>query len=550
MKNETSMNEISRGMILSALLLYIAPMLHPLLLPVTGVTSHLLWWTHVAPVALAGYFYGTQGSAGAIAVSTILLVAGERLFGAGYGVAASWETAWSLAIALAVTNLLVAMLAILAGRAAQTLTRTAYTNALTGLPNRQYLEALITKSLWPAKQAHALIFVDLDDFDTINYSLGHEAGDRVLVALSERFRECLQDEQVLAHWAGDKFAVYFPDGSPEMIDTLVARLQKALSLPLDIGSLRLRALTAGFGIARQESGDHIHDLARNADTALSLAKQQGYSGRCLFERSMQDKASYRLSILNDLSDAIAQASLLNFYQPIHQSITGQVVGLETLVRWQHPERGMIPPDSFIPMAEQAGLIAQLGEVVLEQALDDFSTWRKEGLCAPDLFLNINISPLQLQEAGFIDRLISATSRYEIPSELLVLEITETAMMQSETVTLKTLHDLRDQGFKIAIDDFGSGYSSLNYLHKLPVQILKIDRALIEQLASTSQAPLVKPIVEIAVALGLQVIAEGVETAVQAEQLAKLKVDFLQGYHLSRPAPWQSLLSEARLRTEE
>ncbi len=527
-------------MILTTLALYIAPALHPLLMPVTGVTSHLLWWTHVAPVALLSYFYGSRGSAAAITISIVWLVAGERFFGAGYGEPASWETAWSLAVALALTNLLVALLAVSAGRAADALSRAAYTSSLTGIPNRQFLESLIAKRRNLLSQSHALMFVDLDDFDTINYSLGHEAGDQVLIALSKRFADCLEQDQVLAHWAGDKFAVYLPSCSPTLIDALVTRVQKALSLPLDIDGLCLRSLTAGFGIAVRGPTDNTDGLARNADTALSRAKQQGSSGRCVFEQSMQDKASYRLSILNDLSHAINHGQLMNFYQPVHKSHSGVIAGVETLVRWKHPTKGMVPPDEFIPMAEHAGLIAQLGEIVLRQALYDFKQWRQQGFCTPEFFLNINISPLQLLEAGFTELLTSTVKKYDIPAHLLVLEITETAMMQSETVSLSVLSDLRALGFRIAIDDFGSGYSSLNYLHKLPVQILKIDKALIDQLASAQQAPLVKPIVEIARALGLQVIAEGVETAEQAKQLAALDVDYLQGYLLSRPVPKETL----------
>lgn len=361
-----------------------------------------------------------------------------------------------------------------------------------------------------------------------------------MITLSTRFRDCLEEEQVLAHWAGDKFAIYAPTGSLDKVDHLVGRLQRALALPLDVGSLHLRSLSAGVGIACQESNSIANDLARNADTALNRAKQGGSSRRCVFEQSMQDEASQRLSILNDLSHAIKHGQLSNYYQPIHHSLSGGMTGLETLVRWQHPKKGMIRPDYFIPMAERAGLITQLGEVVLEQALRDFRHWREQELCAPDVFLNINISPLQLLERGFTALLLSAAKTHEIPPHLLVLEITETAMMQSETVSLQVLEDLRDCGFRIAIDDFGSGYSSLNYLHKLPVHILKIDRALVEQITRSGQAPLVKPIVEMAWSLGLEIIAEGVETADQAAQLAELGVDYLQGYYLSRPAPAENL----------
>lgn len=534
---------MSRLMILTALALTAAPALHPLLMPWTGVTSHLLWWTHVAPVALLAYYFGISGSAVAIAASTVILVIGERLFGAGYGQPANWETAGSLASALALTNLLVAMLAISAGRAARALSRAAYTSHLTGLPNRQFMESVIAGQQYQSAQQQALVFIDLDDFDTINYSLGHNAGDQVLIALATRFRGCLADGQVLAHWAGDKFAVYSPIGSQALLDDLVQRLQTSLSAPLEIGNLCLRSLTAGVGIATQQSGGVANDLARNADTALSRAKQMGSSGRCVFKPAMQDQASQRLSILNDLSHAISHGELLNHYQPIHDTRSGAIAGLETLVRWRHPVKGMISPAEFIPMAERAGLIAQLGEIVMEQALLDFRIWLDDDHGASQQFLNVNISPLQLLEPGFTAQLSAAVKRHDIAPDLVVLEITETAMMQSETVSLKILEDLRRCGFRIAIDDFGSGYSSLSYLHKLPVQVLKIDRALIEQMTSTQQVPLVKPIVEIARALGLQVIAEGIETAEQAARLAGLDVDFLQGYHLSRPVALEQLLAQ-------
>ncbi len=534
--SEHTTNTISRIALASVLLLYAVPTLHPLLMPLTGVTSHLLWWTHVGPVSLLAYFYGVKGGVGAIVVSSLFLIAGERFFGAGYGAPATWETVWSLAVALALTNFLVALFAVTAGRAARALGRAAYTSALTGLPNRQFMETIIAKDPASSTKRHTLIIVDLDDFDTINDSLGHEAGDRVLIALSIRFKECIESGQVLAHWGGDKFAVYSDSDSPKEIEDLVLRLQRAISLPLEIGNFCLRSLTAGFGIAHQEIGDNACNLARNADTALNRAKQHGSSGRCVFEKSMQEKAIQRLSILNDLSHAISHGELSNYYQPIYDTFSGEVAGLETLVRWTHPQKGMIPPDEFIPMAEHAGLIAQLGEVVLEHALRDFRSWREQESCKLSLYMAINISPVQLLEPGFINLLSSAAMRHQIPPELLLLEITETAMMQSEAVSLRVLRDLRQHGFRIAIDDFGSGYSSINYLHKLPVQILKIDRALIDQMTYSHQVPLVKPIVEIARALGLLVVAEGVETAEQAKQLADLGVDYLQGYYFAKPAP--------------
>lgn len=540
MNSDIARGFLARGFVARTLvpvsLLFFIPALHPLLMPVTGVTSHLLWWVHVAPVASLSYLYGVKGAAGAVSSSIVLVVLGERLFGAGYGEASSWETALSLGVSLAITNLLVAVFAIYAGRAAEKLRFSAYIHPLTRLPSREYLERAITRIQKSTAQSHALLFIDIDDFDTINYSLGHVAGDRVLVELADRFRKCVTGDQVLAHWVGDKFAIYFPVESEDDVDSMAGCVREALSKPLRVHGLTLRALSAGIGIAREEPGCTASQLSQNASTALSHAKKSGSAGWCQFTRTMREEAEQRLSMLNELMSAIEQGQLRNHYQPIHDARTGQIVGMEALVRWHHPEKGMIPPGEFIPLAEQAGMIARLGEMVMLQAMEDFQQWQDMELCSPDHFMNINISPLQLLEPCFMEKLASSASLRHLAPASLVFEITETEMMQSEIVSLRILKTLTEGGFRIAIDDFGSGYSSLNYLHKLPVQILKVDRVLVDQLTRSGRPPLVRPIVEIARALELRVIAEGVETQEQADRLADLSVDYLQGFHLSRPVP--------------
>jgi len=535
MDTDITRNFVQRTLIPASLLFFI-PLLHPLLIPVMGMTSHLLWWVHVAPVASLSYLYGARGATVAISGSAALVVIGERLFGAGYGSPAAWETALALGVSLAMTNLMVAVFAIYAGRAAEQLRFAAYTHPLTHLPSREYLERAITRIQKDSRRPHALLFIDIDDFDTINYSLGHVAGDAVLVELASRLRACVTEDQVLAHWVGDKFAIYFPAASEEEVEALVGRVRDALSQPLNIQGLTLRALSAGIGIAREAPGCNASQLSQNASTALSHAKKGGPAGWCQFNRTMREEAEQRLSMLNDLMSAIEQGQLQNHYQPIHEAGSGRVAGMEALVRWRHPDKGMISPAEFIPLAEQAGMIARLGEVVMLQAMRDFHQWRDMGLCGAGHFMNINISPLQLLEPCFMEKLAASASHCHLNPASLVFEITETEMMQSETVSLRILKALTEGGFRIAIDDFGSGYSSFNYLHKLPVQILKIDRVLVDQLTRSDRPPLVRPIVEIARALELHVIAEGVETREQAEQLAALSVDYLQGFFLSRPMP--------------
>ena len=511
------------------------PALHPLMIPFIGPPSHLLWWVYVVPVALVSYTFGLRWAAFATLAGVILLIAGERQFGNGYGSPATWETTLSLAVALAITLLLIAALSVYAGHAARKLRLTAFTDPLTQLPNRRQLETEIASALNRSQANHAVLFLGIDDFDAINYSLGYGAGDKVLIELAARLGQSLEAGEMLAHLAGDKFAVYRRFDDWEEIDTLVDRLRNTLLQPLRVDGMELRAMSAGIGIAKNDRGiANPETLSQNAGTALSHAKQTGRSGLSIFSHSMQEKAENRHSILNDLSAAIENDQLTNHYQPIHDARSGAITGVEALVRWDHPEKGRISPGDFIPLAEQAGLIGKLGHAVMVRALDDFLHWRQQGLFLSARFLTINVSPLQLLDPGFSEGLEQAARLRGLEPENIVIEITETAMMQSEQVSLQVLEQLSLRGFRVAIDDFGSGYSSLNYLHKLPVRILKIDRLLVEQLDNKNQVPLIRPIVEIARSLGLEVIAEGVETREQRDQLALMGADFLQGFHLSRP----------------
>lgn len=518
------------------------PALHPLLIPFIGPPSHLMWWIYVVPVALVSYTFGVRWAAVATLASVLLLIAGERRFGYGYDTPASWETTVSLAVALGITLLLIAALSAYAGHAARKLRLAAFTHPLTQLPNRRQLETEVALALGRPQRNLALLFLGIDDFDAINYTLGYGAGDKVLIELAARLHQSLEASEVFAHLTGDEFAVCRRFDHPEEIDTLVGRLRNALLQPLQIDGMELRAMSVGIGIANARGIATAQTLLQNAGTALSHAKQTGRSGLSVFSHSMQEKAEKRLSILNDLSGAIEQEQLTNSYQPIHDARSGAIAGVEALVRWNHPQKGGISPAEFIPLSEQAGLIGKLGRAVMERALDDFLRWREQGLFHSAHFITINVSPLQLLEPGYSEGLEQATRLRGLEPENIVVEITETAMMQSEQVSLKVLEQLNHRGFRVAIDDFGSGYSSLNYLHKLPVRILKIDRLLVEQLDSKSHAPLIRPILDIARSLGLKVIAEGVETREQRDQLALMGADLLQGFHLSKPMPSADLVA--------
>jgi diguanylate cyclase (GGDEF)-like protein len=544
--SDTGITQIDRiKALLFAMLFIPVPVLHPLMIPYLGPPSHLLWWVYVAPVALLSYTFGIRGALMAVPAGIGLLIVGERAFGYGYGVPASWETTLSLAVALAITLLLIAALSVYAGQAAHKLRLAAYTHPLTRLHNRLYMDSFIA-DLKGSQGHHAVVFLDIDDFDAINYSLGYPAGDKVLIELAARLEQALEPGEILAHFAGDRFAVYLAFADWNEVDAVVKRIRGTLLHPLKIGDIELRVVSVGIGIASDKDGSDRGTLLQNAATALNHAKQLGRSGLSIFNQSMRDTAEKRLSIINELSFAIDQGQLLNHYQPIHDAQSGAIVGAEALVRWQHPYKGKISPGEFIPLAEQAGLIGKLGRAVTQLALDDFRHWRAQGLFDNAAFISINVSPLQLLETGFAEGLEQAANQRALAPASIVIEITETAMMQSEQASLQVLQQLRRFGFRIAIDDFGSGYSSLNYLHKLPVSILKIDRLLIQPLDGKGQpTSLVKPIVEIARTLDLTIIAEGVESQQQWDQLKVLGVNWLQGFHLSRPMPSDALGSLLR-----
>ena len=391
-------------------------------------------------------------------------------------------------------------------------------DGLTGLPNRAYLEQRITEAEGDAVVA----LIDLDDFKQVNDSLGHGTGDELLTIVGRRLRNVVREGDVVARLGGDEFAV-LARGLDDR-DAFVDRLFGALAEPVALGGKQLH-LRASVGVA-----DAGADLLRNADLAMYAAKASG-SNRCaLFSEDMHVAALTRLDRREQLERAIEREELVLHYQPIVALDGGAPVGFEALVRWQHPERGLLGPGEFIPLAEETGLIVPLGAWVLRAACREAAGWPGEP------YISVNVASGQLEQAGFDDEVAAALAASGLPVERLVLEVTERSLVGAAEG--ERLQALRRLGVRLAIDDFGTGYSSLDYLRRFPMDVLKIDRSFTRSAAAGD--PLLRAIVAMGHSLGLVLVPEGIEDAAQGEALRALGCELGQGFHYGRPAPPSSI----------
>jgi diguanylate cyclase (GGDEF)-like protein/PAS domain S-box-containing protein len=418
----------------------------------------------------------------------------------------------------------------------------AFHDSLTGLANqvlfRDRVQHALTRNA--RHDGHlAVLFLDLDNFKTVNDSLGHPTGDKLLVCVAERLRACLRAMDTAARLGGDEFAVLLEDlGSGEAATAVANRLIAALQQPFTVADREV-FIGASIGIALNGPGAGSDQLLRNADIAMYTAKRQGKGGYAIFQPEMYTAAVERLEIEADLREALDQSELTLQYQPIVALDTGEMSGVEALVRWRHPQRGVLSPAVFIPVAEETGLIRELGRQVLLEACTQVRRWQVEHPELEPLTVSVNISPRQLQVDGLVEHITEALTESGLPPSNLVLEITEGAMMHDTEGTIAKLHVLKALGVRLAVDDFGTGYSSLSYLQRFPVDIIKIDQSFVSAIEpavepASSKASLVRAIVSLAQTLGLQAVAEGVETKAQAEILAELGCDLAQGYHFARP----------------
>ncbi len=415
----------------------------------------------------------------------------------------------------------------------------AFHDALTGLPNRALLMDRLRQSHERTKRDGrplAVIFLDLDRFKDVNDGYGHEAGDTLLVDVAHRLQRVIRGADTLARFGGDEFTLVLGSlHSPAEAEIVATRILEILQVPFLIAGQE-RMVTASIGIILSTQGqDDPADLLRFADTALYRAKASGRNQYAVFDTSMSDLAIARAAREADLRHAIEDGDLLIAYQPKVALTSGKPLGLEALVRWPHPEHGLIPPGDFIPLAEETGLILSLGEWVLRTACRQFSQWRTEFPATQSLLLSVNLSARQLMDPGLATLVSSVLLETQLPPECLQLEITESLLMDNTARTIETLARLREIGVQVAIDDFGTGYSSLSYLSRFPVNAVKIDKGFVQALAShADNAAIIEAVVGLARTLSLEVVAEGIETAEDRERLATLGCDIGQGFLFAHP----------------
>jgi len=415
----------------------------------------------------------------------------------------------------------------------------AHHDPLTGLHNRHSLENRLAQSLLDARRDNnrlAVMFIDLDRFKVINDTLGHHVGDRLLVEVAARLRTCVRESDIVARLGGDEFVVVLSRMDAGMDAALVAgKILRTLNQDYFIDDA-IQHSGASIGIAVYPGdGDDQESLMKHADTAMYHAKEEGRNNFQFFTASMNAAASERMNLERDLRHALAENQLELYYQPQVRGADEGLCGMEALVRWNHPGRGLIPPNKFIPIAEECGLIEAIGSWVLEEACRQIEVWRSAGHSG--LRMAVNLSAHQLRSPSLAEQVEAAIERYNLVAGELELEVTESAAMSDPQRAIGTLQALRSLGVELAIDDFGTGYSSLAYLKMLPIQTLKLDRAFVRDIeVDANDAAISAATLALAHSLGLKVVAEGVETAAQRDFLVAHGCDILQGYLYGRPEP--------------
>jgi diguanylate cyclase (GGDEF)-like protein len=413
----------------------------------------------------------------------------------------------------------------------------AYYDALTGLPNRTLLQDRLSKALPSARRRRdkvALLFLDLDRFKDINDSLGHSVGDLLLQEVAERLKKWAREQDTVARVGGDEFLIVLT-AVKEAADAAVAaeRLMNTMNAAYVVQGHSL-GISCSIGISVfPEHGADGETLIKNADAAMYCAKESGRNNFRFYTNDMNAQAVERLTLENSLRLALEKKELFLVYQPQMEIATGRIIGLEALLRWQHPELGLVPPDKFIRIAENSGLIMPIGEWVLRTACSQTRKWQDEGL--PAVPVAVNVSAVQFRQAGFCELIGRVLRETGLASQYLELELTESLLLSNADVMFSVLQELRAMGLKLAIDDFGTGYSSLSYLRQFPVSKLKIDRSFIRDVAvNPDDAAITTAIISMARSLNLKVIAEGVEDEAQMSFLRAHQCDEIQGYYFSKP----------------
>ncbi|THF61298.1 putative bifunctional diguanylate cyclase/phosphodiesterase [Pseudothauera rhizosphaerae] len=422
-------------------------------------------------------------------------------------------------------------------RAEEIITFQAYHDQLTRLPNRVLFRDRLELAVAQAQRRAgmlAVMFIDVDRFKLVNDTYGHAAGDALLRNLAERLGTALRRGDTLARLGGDEFTILLPDISrPEDAETTARKILDTLARPFALPSGEFRA-TVSIGISiYPRDGKSAEELTKHADVAMYKVKRSGKNGFRFFDAELNAHHRQRVTLENDLHNALERNEFELHFQPQVSMAGRRVVGMEALLRWNHPLHGQIGPAVFIPVAEEMGLITDISRWVLDRSCHQLMRWRDSG--HTDLRMSLNLSPHDFDRAGMVDEVLAAVTRYRIPPAQLELEITESMMMQDTEGAAAKVQALRAAGLGVAIDDFGTGYSSLSYLQKFPVSCLKIDRSFVGDLYGPALNPIISAITGIARGFGLQLIAEGVEQAEQVEVLRSLGCDVMQGYYFAHPA---------------
>jgi diguanylate cyclase (GGDEF)-like protein/PAS domain S-box-containing protein len=422
----------------------------------------------------------------------------------------------------------------------------AFHDSVTNLANRALFRDRVQHAL--ERQARdiqpiSVLFMDLDDFKTVNDSLGHAAGDQLLREVGERLRNCLRTADTAARLGGDEFAVLLEDGGDGVEAADVAqRVLSSLQAGFHLESKEVFVhASIGIATARPDAPDGpetAEELLRNADVAMYMAKESGKSRYQIFEPAMHDVALRRLELKADLQRAIDNREFVLHYQPVIELKTGEIAGVEALIRWEHPQRGMVPPLEFVPLAEETGLIVPIGRTVLEEASSQAVELHRRFPMKRPLHMAVNLSARQLQRPEIAHDVAAILDRTGLDAGRLILEITESVMMADVALSLERLRELKDLGVQLAVDDFGTGYSSLNYIQQFPVDILKVDKSFIDAFntGDTRKSALTATIIKLAEDLDLLPVAEGIERADQLEKLLDLRCDLGQGYYFAKPLP--------------
>jgi diguanylate cyclase (GGDEF)-like protein/PAS domain S-box-containing protein len=420
----------------------------------------------------------------------------------------------------------------------------AFHDPMTDLANRALfadrVDHALTRLTRPGSGSLAVLFIDIDDFKTVNDSLGHSAGDALLRAVSERFRACVRPGDTAARLGGDEFGVLLEDANADSATRVAGRIQGAFTRPFAIEGRQL-AVTVSIGIASTDTGARTADeLLRNADAAMYTAKGRGKSRYEVFEPSMHARALRRLELRTELEQAVRRGEFRLYYQPVVDMRSGAATGVEALLRWQHADGRLVMPGEFVPLAEESGLIVPIGDWVLREACRQLATWQGSG--APESFtMAVNVSARQVRRPAIVDEVRVALRDAGVSPSCLILEVTESALIDDTEGTASTIQRLKDLGVRIALDDFGTGYSSLSHLRRFPIDVLKIDRSFVAALGQAGDdAALVKSVLRLGQTLRLEVVAEGVETDEQLKRLVAMSGRLGQGYYFQRPVDGEAI----------